>query len=162
VVSDDTQMTLFTAEGLHRALWAEKGARVEAVVGDIRAAYLDWLLTQGSSWSGWQPRGRLVRLPATRPRRAPGNTCMSALAAGVLGTTTAGINNSKGCGGATAATVRLRVDGVALREAAKQAVGLAERQRRNHDGAAEGARIGADLFTIARRVHSPFGPGIGR
>jgi ADP-ribosyl-[dinitrogen reductase] hydrolase len=98
-------------------------------------------------------------------RRAPGNTSMSALAAGGLGTTTARINNSKGCGGvmrtapiglmtawdaerafelgagaaaithghpsgylsggAMAATVRLPVDGVALREAAKQAVGLA-------------------------------------
>ena len=99
LVSDDTQMSLFTAEGLLRALRAEDRATDDAVVGEIRAAYLDWLLTQGASWNGWQPRGRLARVPALRQSRAPGNTCMSALSAGGRGTTAARINDSKGCGG---------------------------------------------------------------
>jgi ADP-ribosylglycohydrolase/protein-tyrosine phosphatase len=99
VVSDDTQMSLFTAEGLLRALRGQDGAGVDAVVGEIRAAYLDWLLSQGSSWCGWQPRGRLARAPTLGHRRAPGNTCLSALLAGGRGTIESKINDSKGCGG---------------------------------------------------------------
>jgi ADP-ribosyl-[dinitrogen reductase] hydrolase len=57
IVSDDTQMSLFTAEGLLRAMNADKGADVDQVIGEIRDAYLDWLLTQGSSWNQWQPAG---------------------------------------------------------------------------------------------------------
>lgn len=73
VVSDDTQMSLFTAEGLLRALHDGHQARIDPVLAEIRAAYLDWLSTQGSSRNGWQPKGRLARVPALRRRRAPGN-----------------------------------------------------------------------------------------
>src|SRR5262249_11571064 len=47
IVSDDTQMTLFTAEGMLRALAADPEARDALVVDEIRRAYLDWLYTQG-------------------------------------------------------------------------------------------------------------------
>ena len=43
--------------------------------------------------------GWLVKVPALHHRRAPGNTCLSALLSGNAGTTSAPINNSKGCGG---------------------------------------------------------------
>jgi ADP-ribosyl-[dinitrogen reductase] hydrolase len=99
IVSDDTQMSLFTAEGLLRALAAGVQPDPGPVVGEIRAAYLDWLLTQGSSWNHWQARGRLAHVRSLRQRRAPGNTCMSALRAGGYGTIETKINNSKGCGG---------------------------------------------------------------
>jgi len=99
IVSDDTQMSLFTAEGLLRAMNADKGADVVQVISEIRQAYLDWLLTQGSSWNQWQPAGRLCTVRTMRQRRAPGNTCMSALQAGGRGTVDARANDSKGCGG---------------------------------------------------------------
>src|SRR5512139_582933 len=41
VVSDDTQMTLFTLEGMAHA------ASTDGIVDEIREAYLDWLGTQG-------------------------------------------------------------------------------------------------------------------
>ena len=50
VVSDDTQMTLFTLEGLLRADDEHLG-RVDPIkaVEEIRRAYLDWLLTRTGS-----------------------------------------------------------------------------------------------------------------
>jgi len=43
VVSDDTQMTLFTLEGMARA------ASTEKIVDEVRDAYLDWLGTHQTS-----------------------------------------------------------------------------------------------------------------
>ena len=101
IVSDDTQMTLFTLEGLLRSL--KDGADWERVcIPSIREAYLDWLRTQGggaesgrASGSGW-----LADQPPMRVRRAPGNTCLSALSSGGHGKIGTPVNNSKGCGGA--------------------------------------------------------------
>jgi ADP-ribosyl-[dinitrogen reductase] hydrolase len=99
VVSDDTQMTLFTAEGLLRAVQSDGALDVVRIAEEIRAAYLDWLLTQGSTWGAWKPRGTLHRSGPLRHRRAPGMTCLSALEAGGKGTIDFLINDSKGCGG---------------------------------------------------------------
>ena len=46
-ITDDTQMTLFTAEGLIRAhlRWLRRGVSEPAAV--VRGAYLRWLQTQG-------------------------------------------------------------------------------------------------------------------
>jgi len=94
VVSDDTQMTLFTANGL--LLSAAQGKR--PVEGWIYTAYLDWLHTQFDS-----PRAEqkcwLLDIPELYALRAPGNTCLSALRSGEMGTTEEPINTSKGCGG---------------------------------------------------------------
>jgi ADP-ribosylglycohydrolase/protein-tyrosine phosphatase len=93
VVSDDTQMTLFTLEGLLRA----PAANAEAVE-EVRRAYLDWYETQQPG--GTRTRaGTLAGQRVLRARRAPGNTCLSALAAGGTGTPETPINDSKGCGG---------------------------------------------------------------
>lgn len=99
-ITDDTQMTLFTAEGLMRARvrWSEKG--ICHVPGVIDHAYLRWLKTQGISHplqrdplDGW-----LIGNPALHAQRAPGRTCISALLEkphfGAVAT-----NRSKGCGG---------------------------------------------------------------
>jgi ADP-ribosyl-[dinitrogen reductase] hydrolase len=95
VVSDDTQMTLFTLEGMLQPL-AEEGFSVKSWVDSIRLAYLDWLGTQRSGTKG---KGWLVTQPVMSARRAPGNTCMSALSAGGSGSMSHPINDSKGCGG---------------------------------------------------------------
>ena len=101
-ITDDTQMTLFTAEGLIRASvrWTLKGICHAPSV--VHHAYLRWLLTQGG-----RPRNRelareregwLIGVKELWSSRAPGNTCLQALrATSALGEPAA--NNSKGCGG---------------------------------------------------------------
>ena len=93
VITDDTQMTLYTLEAMARARHAE------SIVEEIREAYLDWLDTQQHHAVTRQLRGRLAAHPTLRHSRAPGNTCLSALIAGGQGTLTQPINHSKGCGG---------------------------------------------------------------
>lgn len=94
-ITDDTQMTLFTAEGSLRALAASRSGAPTDNAAIMHRAYLRWLLTQGERGgndierSGW-----LIEQPELHSRRAPGNTCLSALrkAGGER-------NDSKGCGG---------------------------------------------------------------
>jgi ADP-ribosylglycohydrolase/protein-tyrosine phosphatase len=95
-VSDDTQMTLFTLEGMQRA------ARDGVPLNDaIRAAYRDWLRTQSgrSASSAAQWETGLMGHSSLWRAQAPGNTCLSALRAGGRGSAENPINDSKGCGG---------------------------------------------------------------
>jgi ADP-ribosylglycohydrolase len=101
-VSDDTQMTLFTATGL-----LEGATRVKMEGdNDLRAwekavarHYLDWkntqVITKGPKAN--RPSSWLYALPELHERRAPGSTCMTALSALEAGHKVN--NNSKGCGG---------------------------------------------------------------
>jgi len=96
VVSDDTQMTLFTLDGLLRA---KLGATPrEEVLGAVNDAYRDWYWTQRPDRTG-RMRGSLARHDVLRVSRAPGNTCLSALSAGGGGAPEAPLNDSRGCGG---------------------------------------------------------------
>ena len=96
-ITDDTQMTLFTAEGLLRAdrRWREKG--ICHVPSVLHHAYLRWLATQSqgevAGHDGW-----LFGLAPLHSRRAPGNTCLSALRGERMGTIAEPLNDSKGCG----------------------------------------------------------------
>jgi ADP-ribosylglycohydrolase len=97
-VTDDTQMTLFTAEGLLR------DRRLPASEHDATAAvwraYLRWLRTQdGGEAPAGQPGGWLASQEFLQAQRAPGNTCLSALRAGQPGTLLRRLNDSKGSGG---------------------------------------------------------------
>ncbi len=102
-ITDDTQMTLFTAEGLIRAaLQSVDGAPCDPAVS-VHSAYLRWLATQDEQ----PPRpdqddasdGWLIGIPALHASRAPGFSCLSALQSGRMGSMAAPINDSKGCGG---------------------------------------------------------------
>lgn len=102
-ITDDTQMTLFTAEGLLRA-WVRGCAKGITSYAAVTAhAYLRWLHTQGErSGINLDPAadepGWLFQQRALHSRRAPGNTCLSALQQMTeLGEPAR--NNSKGCGG---------------------------------------------------------------
>jgi ADP-ribosylglycohydrolase len=102
-ITDDTQMTLFTAEGLFlawRRSWTYGLAHAPTMIHD---AYLRWYATQGEQ-SALRPVAAgpggsgLFALPQMHSRRAPGNTCLAALGAATrLGV--AARNDSKGCGG---------------------------------------------------------------
>ena len=80
IVSDDTQMTLFTLEGLNRARSAGCLDDLDATLEHIRLATLDWHLTQVSSPGKAAYTGTLGRSRVMQVRRAPGNTCLSACA----------------------------------------------------------------------------------
>ena len=102
LVSDDTQMTLFTAcgmlMGVTRGYMRGVGGQPEKYVD---GAYLDWYYTQTGKKKQmltddfhytW-----LRDLPELAHRRAPGNTCLSACESLFQGKKVQ--NNSKGCGG---------------------------------------------------------------
>jgi ADP-ribosylglycohydrolase len=95
-ITDDTQMTLFTAEGLLLA----RSDEIDDVVACIRASYITWLRTQGSSATVEPPEASLLlQHEILHSLRAPGMTCMSALQAGGDGSPEHRLNTSKGCGG---------------------------------------------------------------
>jgi ADP-ribosylglycohydrolase len=95
LITDDTQMTLFTADGLIRA----------AVSGDadprphLWRAYQRWLSTQGPVDPVPQTDDWLLGHRRLWAARAPGSTCVSAIRQGRPGRTDEAINHSKGCGG---------------------------------------------------------------
>lgn len=91
VVSDDTQMTLFTANGLLNA----PILGIEPKFAICRA-YLEWLETQTGQHKG-KAECWIRDIPELNCRRAPGNTCITSLRDIKKGRDP--INNSKGCGG---------------------------------------------------------------
>ncbi|MEV0229635.1 ADP-ribosylglycohydrolase family protein [Nonomuraea sp. NPDC050786] len=111
LVTDDTQMTLFTVEGLLRARTGSEagtpGGGAAQVVEAVRQAYLRWLDTQDHHApppadrphrSGWLREERWLY-----SRRAPGNACLSGLHRPFPGPSPLGnpgpVNpGSKGCG----------------------------------------------------------------
>ena len=97
-ITDDTQMTLFTAEGLLQS-WSHN----EDALICVSRAYLHWLKTQGISHPLIHKQhstdaGTFVNHPDLNHRRAPGNTCLSALQS-MQQLSELAANNSKGCGG---------------------------------------------------------------
>ncbi len=92
-ITDDTQMTLFTAEGLLRDRRRPAGSRDPAAA--LWHSYRRWLSTQyGEPTGGWLSSQQFLQ-----DGRAPGMTCLSALHARHRGTVGQAVNNSKGCGG---------------------------------------------------------------
>lgn len=104
-ISDDTQMTLFTANGL---LYGKTRGQMRGIMGAypsyISLAYRDWLCTQMEEYPlkkampGINNISWLLNIPELFARRAPGNTCLSAIRSNNEGTIEKPINNSKGCG----------------------------------------------------------------
>lgn len=99
-ITDDTQMALFTAEGMLRSLVRGSVRGLCHPPGVIAYAYQRWLHTQGFAHplqehclNGW-----LIENRELFARRAPGNTCLSALQA-MRSAGEPAQNNSKGCGG---------------------------------------------------------------
>lgn len=100
-ITDDTQMTLFTAEGLLRADNRGRERGLVDPVSVVHRSYLRWLRTQNERPparldpdDGW-----LFGQPELHSARAPGNTCLGALSSGRVGSIAAPLNDSKGCGG---------------------------------------------------------------
>ena len=99
-ITDDTQMTLFTAEGL-----IESRKNDTDPITEVWEAYRRWYYTQ-RDWAEFDtvpphidPSFGLLNIPALHNRRAPGRTCTSSIKGGIPGSTSSSLNNSKGCGG---------------------------------------------------------------
>ncbi|MCB1954147.1 MAG: ADP-ribosylglycohydrolase family protein [Rhodocyclaceae bacterium] len=141
-ITDDTQMALFTAEGLIRARVRAANRGISHPPSVISYAYQRWLYTQDathplqkSALDGW-----LIEQSALFSRRAPGNTCLSALRA-MQRSGQAADNNSKGCGGV------MRVAPVGMFFAARDAADLGEP---NEASIAECIALGSE---VARLTH---------
>ena len=112
LISDDTQMTLFTANGI---LVGDTRGNMRGVMGwprhYVASAYLDWLTTQELPYEKADrekispSRSWLLDVPELYDRRAPGITCMTALEELRAGKRhiddyiASPRNHSKGCGG---------------------------------------------------------------
>ncbi|CCQ45677.1 ADP-ribosylglycohydrolase family protein [Pseudarthrobacter siccitolerans] len=100
--SDDTQMTLYTVDGLVEALeWANSGVGAD-VNACLWLAYLRWYATQGETAPASAPAPQPRWIDAQEvlhQRRHPGKACLSGLATGEMGTSARPVNpDSKGCG----------------------------------------------------------------
>lgn len=109
-ITDDTQLSMFTAAGLLRAI-----ARIGAVVlgndekkcaeflrsyrAFVRFAYFDWLVTQGEADDDGMPSTWLGTVRELYSRRCPGGTCITEIKNGANGSVREPCNDSKGCGG---------------------------------------------------------------
>ena len=102
-ISDDTQMTLFTANGL---LFGDTRGHMRGIMGPpdgyVAEAYHEWYKTQVEPYAHCNREFTtcwLLNVPEMFAARAPGNTCMSAIEEGCHGRIEKPINDSKGCGG---------------------------------------------------------------
>ena len=112
LISDDTQMTLFTAYGLARWRKEQKPGKLPSHY--VQDSYQYWLMTQeyGFGMGPFSAKSRerssipwLCSYPELFERRAPGNTCLYALGTRLESRQyyedyiETPINESKGCGG---------------------------------------------------------------
>ena len=107
-ITDDTQMTLFTTEGLILSKVRQEYQGDEGVISAGYHALLRWLYTQETNLQNNLIQnhgtcsivdGVLTGYKELFSLRAPGNSCLSSLKTGRIGTIGNPINNSKGCGG---------------------------------------------------------------
>ena len=136
IISDDTQMTLFTACGILNAATKNKtSSDVTDFCAEISAAYCDWYHTQNTPFAQREMYPHCTWLwdvPELFAPRAPGNTCLSAIHArltqGDPYSTGKAHNNSKGCGGvmrvAPTGLYRGFRDGISAARAAEKAAAL--------------------------------------
>lgn len=99
LISDDTQMTLFTAAGL-----LDSNNITDVIsLKYIKEAYKNWLYTQENPYKEIKNINTnidiLMNTPELFAARFPGNTCLTSIREGCNGTIHNNLNSSKGCGG---------------------------------------------------------------
>lgn len=101
LISDDTQMTLFTVEGIINS-------KEYSIAKSTYYSYIRWLHTQGyplsdeHEWLAHENLSSLLNYKELFSQRSPGNSCLTALIHpknNSFGTIENRVNNSKGCGG---------------------------------------------------------------
>lgn len=109
--TDDTQMTLFTIEGLIRYIIRGSCKGISSLELVVYHAYQRWMYTQGEIVNSiyydkisTENNGWLIKEPLLHKRRAPGMTCLASLRRDLcidreIGSIDYKINDSKGAGG---------------------------------------------------------------
>lgn len=100
LISDDTQLSLFTANGVLNYLTRRKepDLPIDDPCDDVMAAYVDWLKTQGFGDAIIDPdECWLLKVKELFAIRNPGATCIQSIGNFCTGKEIE--NNSKGCGG---------------------------------------------------------------
>ena len=165
-ITDDTQMTLFSAEGLMRAVVRSQLKGICHPASVIHHALLRWFITQGGTPACETDDIGLLCDPRLHRRRAPGMACLS----GLSRTTTFGEaakNDSKGCG-----TI-MRVGPVGLmgfdiEQTARESSALTHGHVTGQEAAVAWALMlnavleGEELETAARQLVGKFGPETNR
>jgi ADP-ribosylglycohydrolase len=165
-ITDDTQMTLFTAEGILDAYQRGIDRGIWHPPSSVHHALLRWLETQGhpSHRAGTHPG--LITDRRLHARRAPGLTCLSALRADVqIGE--AARNTSKGCGTIMrVAPVALMLPRDMVRGTAIECSALTHGHPTGQRAAAAWAEIlrdvaeGSDLATAAEDMAQHYATGV--
>ena len=97
-ITDDTQMTIFTADGLLKSAIKSFDENKLPDMSIIYKSYQNWLATQGfvnkKNNQGW-----ISEIKSLYENRAPGNTCLGSLIKGKPGSIKCPPNTSEGCGG---------------------------------------------------------------
>lgn len=157
-VSDDTQMTLFTADGLLSGRSPGVPIAPGATLAQIRQAYLAWFRTQREEWATGATG--LSQYRELWTVRAPGSTCLSALRAGGHGTPETPINDSKGSG----AIMRVAPLGLSPEIDAEAAFGLAHAAAALTHGHAVARLSAAALASLLRDllIETPLTAALGR
>jgi ADP-ribosylglycohydrolase len=122
LITDDTQLTIFTADALIRSRLEQIQNGATSARHHLHHAYLRWLETQGGTNAALRgelanppPDGWFVDDQRLWTRRAPGRTCLQALTeATELGAHAT--NQSKGCGGVMRAAPAGLIDPAAPRQ----------------------------------------------
>ena len=92
LISDNTQMALFTAEGLLD--------RDNKAIDGIYKSCLDWYLTPtGYFYERPDNPSELLKHKELFERRSPDSVCLDVLSSGIMGTVTKPVNSDKGCSG---------------------------------------------------------------
>ena len=147
VISDDTQMTLFTACGLLNAK-----ADDVPFLPSICRAYVEWFHTQtGKKKKGFN-KCWISKVPELNERRAPGNTCLTSLDAIFRGAEPS--NNSKGCGGVMRIAPILlygaTADRMDIQEACKLAADASELTHQHPLGYIPSALVAYVIYKLAQ------------
>ena len=99
-ISDDTQMTIFTADGLIKSIGPKFKSNELPEMSIIYDSYMDWLQTQQNEYGKIKSKkGWISGISSLYIPRNPGDTCLKALSSGKMGTISNPINDSKGNGG---------------------------------------------------------------
>jgi ADP-ribosylglycohydrolase/RimJ/RimL family protein N-acetyltransferase len=153
LVSDDTQMTIFSADGLVRARLAGAARATPFLLSAYQSWYATQAMTRGEPPKTYASRGWLLAEPRLFARRAPGNTCLSAVAQSFTRGSLASVedppNGSKGCG----AVMRSAPFGLLARsreEAFTEARDAGVLTHGHPSGDLSGAYLGSLMYDLAR------------
>ena len=147
-VSDDTQMTLFTAEGIVESIGKNENSNQATILSEIQKQTLNWYRMLTTPDTIEDDAQGLMRFSVLKNIQAPGHTCMSNCANGAIGTPELRLNDSKGCGG----VMRVAPIGLCPRLTTEEAFEIASRSAAQTHGHPTGYISSGVMAAIVREL----------